>query len=49
MTVLSAAALFALLTSPHWRVNGFLTGWLFGVGLFGAGASWVYVSINVYG
>lgn len=24
-------------------------GWLFGLGFFGVGASWVYVSINVYG
>ncbi len=24
-------------------------GWVFGLGFFGVGASWVYVSINVYG
>ncbi len=24
-------------------------GWLFGLGFFGVGASWIYVSINVYG
>ena len=24
-------------------------GWLFGVGMFGSGASWVWVSIHVYG
>lgn len=26
-----------------------LTGWLFGVGFFGVGTSWVYVSIHTYG
>lgn len=26
-----------------------LRGWCFGFGLFGAGTSWIYVSINVYG
>ncbi|MCW8090706.1 apolipoprotein N-acyltransferase [Alteromonas sp. ASW11-130] len=29
--------------------NGFLTGWLFGFGWFGAGISWVHVSIADYG
>ena len=27
----------------------FRTGWWFGIGLFGTGASWVFVSINTYG
>src|SRR5690606_24140170 len=26
-----------------------LRGWLFGLGVFGVGASWVFVSIHVYG
>jgi len=33
-------------TSPKQAVK---LGWVFGLGFFGVGASWVYVSINVYG
>lgn len=29
--------------------RAFIRGWLFGIGLFGAGSSWVYVSLHVYG
>ena len=29
--------------------GGLLLGWLFGLGKYAAGASWIYVSINVYG
>lgn len=29
--------------------RAFWRGWLYGVGLYGAGVSWVYVSIHVYG
>ena len=48
LAVLSVAALAALLRhrSPS---EGLLIGWLYGVGFFGSGVSWVYVSIHVYG
>ena len=36
------------LTGQSWRPS-LLLGWCFGLGFFGAGVSWVYVSINVYG
>jgi apolipoprotein N-acyltransferase len=31
------------------RIGAALSGWLFGLGKYGVGASWVYVSIHVYG
>jgi apolipoprotein N-acyltransferase len=45
--LVSLAVWFALLRRPG--VNGALVGWLYGVGKYGVGASWVYVSIHVYG
>lgn len=29
--------------------TGFLSGWAFGLGLFGAGVSWIYISLHQYG
>jgi apolipoprotein N-acyltransferase len=40
--------LFALLGSDK-SPRPFLTGWLYGMGLFGVGVSWIYVSLHVYG
>lgn len=46
--IVGCAFLAFLLASCTPR-QAFWRGWLFGLGLFGSGASWVYVSINVYG
>jgi apolipoprotein N-acyltransferase len=43
---LSAGLLYTALNRTH-RAGG--TGFAYGVGFFGAGVSWVYVSIHVYG
>jgi apolipoprotein N-acyltransferase len=45
---LSLAALFLLLRDLSPR-RALLRGWCFGIGLFGVGVSWVYVSIHHYG
>lgn len=48
LPVLALAVLAALLFTSRSR-QAFLYGWLFGVGQFGVGVSWVYVSIYLYG
>tara|TARA_Y100001933_G_scaffold250199_1_gene286083 strand:+ start:7732 stop:9240 length:1509 start_codon:yes stop_codon:yes gene_type:complete len=45
--IAALAGWFVLLRSH--RISGAVSGWLFGVGKYGVGASWVYVSIHVYG
>lgn len=46
--VLSAAGFWLLIRDVTPR-QALLRGWLFGLGFFGAGTSWVYVSIHTYG
>lgn len=48
IAVLSPALLLGLWlnTSPH---EAFRRGWWYGLGFFGVGASWIYVSIHQYG
>ena len=48
LAVLCPLALLALLRRPGPAVAA-LRAWSFGVGMFGTGASWVYVSIHQYG
>ncbi len=47
--LVSAGALFWLLRWTETGKGAFWRGWLYGVGKYGVGASWVYVSIHVYG
>ncbi|MBV1788777.1 apolipoprotein N-acyltransferase [Marinobacterium sp. D7] len=46
---LLSPALLWLLLHDQPPAKALLRGWLFGLGFFGAGVSWVYVSIHTYG
>ena len=48
LSLASMATFVIALTGQSWR-QSLLLGWCYGLGFFGAGVSWVYVSINVYG
>ena len=45
----SVGGLFLLLCGAATGQRALLLGWLYGVGKYGVGVSWVYVSISVYG
>ena len=49
LPVLSLAVLFVLLARAVSARTGFLIGFAWGLGFFGAGVSWVFVSLSVYG
>ena len=49
LLLVSAGMLFWLLRTTETAGGAFWRGWLYGVGKYGAGASWVYVSIHEYG
>ena len=49
LPLLALAVLFALLSRTSSSRAGFLIGLAFGLGLFGAGVSWIYISLAVYG
>lgn len=48
LSLVSITTFAIALTGQSWR-QSLLLGWCYGLGFFGAGVSWVYVSINVYG
>ena len=49
LLLVSAGALFWLLGNVRTLGRAFRLGWFYGVGKYGVGASWVYVSIHTYG
>ncbi len=48
LIMICLAALLGLLGQAS-RRRAFTLGWLFGLGFFGVGVSWVYISLSVYG
>ena len=48
LLLISAGALFWLLRDARIPGRAFRVGWYYGVGKYGVGASWVYVSIHTY-
>lgn len=48
LTVIALAGLFALCEPRAWK-RATLLGWLFGLGHFGTGVYWVFISTHVYG
>ena len=49
LLLLSVGGLFLLLRHATGSVAVLLLGWLYGVGKYAVGGSWIYVSIHVYG
>ncbi|OIQ83799.1 apolipoprotein N-acyltransferase [mine drainage metagenome] len=49
VSILALAGLFHLWRQAGNRRQGFLLGYCFGLGMFGTGVSWIYVSLHVFG
>ncbi len=49
LTLLAIGGLYALLRAAPDATHAVWLAWCFGVGKYAVGASWIYVSINVYG